>query len=256
MSHGNGSFDDISDRDMSDLLARTVRRGTQIRRQRLAVRTCLVVLVVVIVAVPLSLSISGQPDHSTNAVGPSGSARGAASSPGSASSSARSLVTTSAGPFRMVVWMEYFNPSLNVKSVQFPGGACNPDSRSPFRIEVQQVSYIRIREASSPIAVALVRCNSGSTGPSSLYTFTFDQGSDQPLLLQTLLAPPHMQELIWQATHFVVSNDAIVLPAEGATGSAGECCPNVVEYMRWVLRGDHFIQVKEPIRRIGGSSSS
>jgi hypothetical protein len=232
-------FDDVSDQDMARVKGRIIERGTQIRRRNLVIRTSLVALAVCAIAVPLSLAST---QHQA---------------PGTTSSA---IQTTSAGPFQDVVWKQYFNPKLNVTKVYFPGNiGCNPGSEYGFRVEVQQVSYIRTNGASSPIALALVRCDNGTPAPSSLYAFTFPRGATQPHVLQALLAPPTSgAATIWYASHFTVSKDAVVLPLRGVSGTdrAGLCCPNVAETMRWTLRGSHFVQQREHVVKLGHTKSS
>lgn len=231
MNHDQDLFDDISEQDMARLLGRTVERGVQIRRRHLAARVTLVALAVCAVAVPLTLSVTGPQE-------PHGGATSA-------------IETTSAGPFQDVVWKQYFNPKLNVTKVHFPGNiGCNPGSKYGFRVKVLQVSYVRT-SGGGPIALALVRCDNGSTAPSSLYAFTVKAGASGPHLLQTLLAPPVSgTNTIWYATSFSVSKVAVVMPARGVTGTTGLCCPNVTETMRWALDGTHFIRQSERISKL------
>lgn len=222
-------FDEISGEHMAALLERTVRRGTQLRRRTIAVRVALTVLVVCAVVVPLSLSLSGEQAPQTN--------------------SAIELVSGTA--FQNVSWKQVDYPGLNFSKVTFPGNVgCNPGSAYGFTVEVQQVSYVR-SAGGAPIALVLVRCDNGTPAPSSFYSFTVRPGSSQPRLLQTLLAPPEPRPQVeWFATGFSISKDAVMLPAHGVSGTAALCCPNVSEEMRWVLRGEHFVRVDEPDRKV------
>jgi hypothetical protein len=233
VNHDQDLIDDLSDQEMARLLGRTVQRGSQIRRRRVTTWFTLAALAICLVAVPITLSMtrSQPPDTGTTSA---------------------ILQTTSAGPFQDVVWKQYFNPRLNVAQVHFPGNiGCNPGSPYGFRVEVLQVSYLRIKTKSSPLALALVRCDNGTPAPSSLYAFSVKAGSAEPQLLQTLLAPPVRQaKTIWYATSFSISKDAVVLPARGVTGTAALCCPNVTETMRWTLSGAHFIRQSERISKL------
>jgi hypothetical protein len=229
MSRYHELFDDISDEDMTELFGRTVRRGTQIRRQRLVVRVSLIVLAVCIVAVPVSLLLSRQSDQN---------ARGTTA-----------LRTTSAGPFQDVVWKHVEYPGVNFAKVSFPrSDDCQTGLRYGFTADVQQVTYIRPR-GGTPIALVLVKCNAGSDSPSSLYAFTVKDGSSHPHLLQTLLAAPTSgTATVWYATSFSVSKNAVVLSLLGVSNSdrEGLCCPNVSVAMRWTLAGRHFVSHHEP----------
>jgi len=228
MSRTEESFDDISEGEMAELLGRTVRRGTLIRRRRLATRVSLFALVACIIAVPLSISLVHQPGQGT--------------------SSSVTIKTVSAGPFQDVDWKHVEYPGVNFAKVTYPGNfGCNPGSEYGFTPEVQQVSYIRSSAGGTRIALVLVRCDNGSNAPSSLYAFTVRAGSAEPHLLQTLLPAP--TSVIWYATGFSISKDAVLLPLRGVTGSAPLCCPNVTQTLRWMLVGDRFVRHHEPIRK-------
>lgn len=214
---------------MAELLERTVRRGTQLRRRTMAIRASLAALVICAVALPLSLSLS----HTQ------------------APPSSTAIEVTSGTAFQDVVWKQVDYPGLNFSKVTFPGNiGCNPESAYGFTVDVQQVSYIQTPRG-TPIALVLVRCDAGTPTPSSLYAFTVKPGSSQPQFLQTLLAPPEPRaQAEWFANGFSISKDAVVLPARGVTGTAAICCPNVSEDMRWVLRGEHFVPVSEPEHKV------
>jgi hypothetical protein len=233
MSRYQELFDDVSDEDMSELFGRTVRRGAQIRRQRLVLRASLVALAVCIVAAPVSLLISRQ----------------SAPNPGTTTA----LQTTSAGPFQDVVWKHVEYPGVNFGHVSYPrSDDCRTGLQYGFAVDVQQVIYIR-PTTGLPIALALVKCNAGSDSPSSLYAFTVKAGSTRPRLLQTLLSPPASGiDTVWYATSFSVSRNAVVLPLLGVSNAdqEGLCCPNVSLAMRWTLAGDHFVGHHEPIKSI------
>ena len=218
-------FDEISGEHMAELLERTVRRGTVLRRRAVAMRAALAALVIGAVAVPLGLSLSHQ----------------------QAPLSDNAVAVTSGTAFQDVVWKDVHYPGLNFSKVTFPGNiGCNPGSAYGFTVEVQQVSYVRSARG-TPIALVLVRCGAGTPTPSSLYTFTANPGSRQPRLLQTLLEPPGPQaNVVWFAAGFSIFDNDVVLPARGVTGPAAICCPNVSEEMRWALQGEHFVQVSEP----------
>jgi hypothetical protein len=217
--------DEISREHMAELLDRTVRRGTHLRRRTIAIRSSLAALAICAVALPLSLSLSHQ----------------------EAPSSGTTIEVTSGTAFQDVVWKHVDYPGLNFSKVRFPGNiGCNPGSAYGFTVDVQQVSYIQSARG-TPIALVLVRCDAGTPTPSSLYAFTVKPGSRKPLFLQTLLAPPEPRAQVeWFAVGFSISESAVVLPARGVTGAAAICCPNVSEDMRWVLRGEHFVRVIEP----------
>ena len=57
MTRHDEMFDEISEDHMAELLERTVRRGTRLRRRTMAVRVSLAALVICAVAVPLGLSL-------------------------------------------------------------------------------------------------------------------------------------------------------------------------------------------------------
>jgi hypothetical protein len=217
--------EDVSDQDLARVKDRVVRRGAQIRRHRFAIRSTVVALAVCAVAIPLSLAGQQKPslDGATSAT----------------------FEASSAGPFREVVWKSYFNPTLDVTTVHFPGNiGCNPGNRGAFRVVVQQVAYIRVKGAGSPIALALVHCNA-NTPPSSLYALTFPQGATQPHVLQTLLAPPISGNATsWSGSDLSAAKGVIVLNVRGVTPTDtwGLCCPNVAGIMRWTLHGTHFVQ--------------
>jgi hypothetical protein len=217
--------DEISGEHMAELLERTVRRGTLLRRRTMVIRSSLAALVICAVALPLSFSLSHQ----------------------QAPSSGTTIEVTSGTAFQDVVWTHVDYPGLNFSKVRFPGNiGCNPGSAYGFTVDVQQVSYIQSARG-NPIALVLVRCDAGTPTPSSLYAFTVRPGSREPLYLQTLLAPPEPRaEVEWYAEGFSISEDAVVLPVRGVTGAAAICCPNVSEDMRWVVRGEHFVRVIEP----------
>ncbi len=225
MTRHDEMFDEISEDHMAELLERTVRRGTRLRRRTMAVRVSLAALVICAVAVPLGLSLSHQQ-------GPPSSA---------------AIAVTSGTAFQDVVWEHVDYPGLNFSKVTFPGNiGCNPGSAYGFTVDVQQVSYIQAAQGTQ-IALVLVKCDAGTPTPSSLYAFTVKPGSSKPQLLQTLLAPPEpLAQVVWYAAGFSISEDAVVLPSRGVTGAAAICCPNVSEDMRWVLRGGRFVQVSEP----------
>jgi len=228
MTRHEEMFDEISEAHMAELLERTVRRGTQLRRHKMTLRVSLAALVICAVAVPLSQSLSHQE--------------------GSRSSAA--IEVTSGAAFQNVVWKHVDYPGLNFSKVTFPGNiGCNPGSAYGFTVDVQQVSYIQSAQ-DTPIALVLVKCEAGTPTPSSLYAFTVEPGSNEPHVLQTLLAPPEPQApVFWYASGFSISKDAVVLPSRGVTGAAPICCPNVSEDMRWVLvNGRRFVQVSEPER--------
>ena len=82
MTRHDEMFDEISEDHMAELLERTVRRGTRLRRRTMAVRVSLAALVICAVAVPLGLSLSHQQ-------GPPSSA---------------AIAVTSGTPFQDVVW--------------------------------------------------------------------------------------------------------------------------------------------------------
>jgi len=225
MTRHDEMFDEMSGEHMAELLERTVRRGTQLRRRTMALRVSLAALVICAVAVPLGLSLPHQqgPPSST------------------------AIEVTSGTAFQDVVWKHVDYPGLNFSKVTFPGNiGCNPGSAYGFTVDVQQVSYIQSAQG-TPIALVLVKCDAGTPTPSSLYAFTVKPGSSEPQLLQTLLAPPEpLAQVLWYATGLSISEDAVVLPSRGVTGAAAICCPNVSEDMRWVLRGGRFVQVSEP----------
>ena len=224
-------FDEISEDHMAELLERTIQRGTRLRRRTMALRVSLAALVICAVAVPLGLSFSQQQ-------GPPSSA---------------SIAVTSGTAFQDVVWKHVDYPGLNFSKLTFPGNiGCNPGSAYGFTVDVQQVSYVQSAQGTQ-IALVLVKCDAGTPTPSSLYAFTVKPGSSKPQLLQTLLAPPEpLARVFWYATGFSISGDAVVLPSRGVTGAAAICCPNVSEDMRWVLRGEHFVQVSEPEHNSSG----
>jgi hypothetical protein len=228
-------FEDVSDQDMARVKDRVVRRGTQIRRRNFVIRTTLAALVACAIAVPL-IALSAQAPAPT-----------------------APIETTSAGPFQDVVWLQYFNPTLNVTQVHFPGNiGCNPGDSGAFKVVVQQVAYIRVKGSTSPIALALVHCDANNP-PSSLYAFTFPPGATQPHVLQTLLAPPISGNVtIWYASHLSVSKGAVVLQVRGvtATDQAGLCCPNVAGTMRWTLSGTHFVHQTNRIHSIAPPAGS
>ena len=232
MTRNEDLFDQISDEEMARLLDRTVERGTRIRRRNLAFRASLVAMALCVIAIPLSLSLAR--DGSQPA------------------STGTAITRVTAGPFQDVVWKHVEYPGVNFSKVTYPGNfGCNPGSRYGFAPEVQQVTYIRPTDGGTRIALVLVRCDNGSNAPSSLYAFTVEAGSTHPHLLQTLLAAPKLGfKVIWYATSFSISKDAVILPLRGVTGSAPLCCPNVTETMRWALAGDHFLGQRQPIRRI------
>ena len=225
MTRHEEMFDEISEDHMAELLERSVRRGTQLRRRTTVLRVSLAALVICAVAVPLSLSLSHQQSPPSSAA----------------------IEVTSGTAFQDVVWKHVDYPGLNFSKVTFPGHiGCNPGSAYGFTVDVQQVSYIQSAQ-STQIALVLVKCDAGTPTPSSLYAFTVKPGSSKPQLLQTLLAPPApLARVFWYATGFSISEDAVVLPSRGVTGAAAICCPNVSEDMRWVLRGGRFVQVSEP----------
>ena len=225
MTRHEEMFDEISGEHMAELLGRTLRRGTQLHRRTMALRVSVAALVISAVAVPLSLSLSCQQ-------GPPSSA---------------AIEVTSGTVFQDVVWKQVDYPGLNFSKVTFPGNiGCNPGSAYGFTVDVQQVSYIQSVQG-TPIALVLVKCEAGTPTPSSLYAFTVKPGSSEPQLLQTLLAPPEpLAQVFWYAAGFSMSRHAVVLPSRGVTGAAAICCPNVSEDMRWVLQGEHFVQVTEP----------
>jgi hypothetical protein len=225
MTRHDEMFDEISGEHMAELLERTVRRGTQLRRRTMALRVSMAALVICAVVVPLSLSLSHQHGPPSRAA----------------------IEVTSGTAFQDVVWKHVDYPGLNFSKVTFPGNiGCNPGSAYGFTVDVQQVSYIQSAE-DTPIAIALVKCDAGTPTPSSLYAFTVKPGSSEPQLLQTLLAPPEpLAQVFWYAAGFSIAGDAVVLPSRGVTGAAAICCPNVSEDMRWVLRGRRFVQVSEP----------
>ncbi len=231
MTRHEEMFDEISGEHMAELLERTVRRGTHLRRRTTALRVSLAALVICAVAVPLSLSLSRQqaPTLST------------------------AIEVTSGTAFQDVVWRHVDYPGLNFSKVTFPGNiGCNPGSAYGFTVDVQQVSYIQSAQG-TPVALVLVKCDAGTPTPSSLYAFTVKPGSSEPQLLQTLLAPPApLAQVFWYATGFSMSEDAVVLPSRGVTGAAAICCPNVSEDMRWVLQGGRFVQVGEPEHKVSG----
>jgi len=225
MTRHDEMFDEISEVHMAELLERTVRWGTRLRRRTMALRVSLAALVICAVAVPLGLSLPHQqgPPSST------------------------AIEVTSGTAFQDVVWKHVDYPGLNFSKVTFPGNiGCNPGSAYGFTVDVQQVSYIQSAQG-TPIALVLVKCDAGTPTPSSLYAFTVKPGSSEPQLLQTLLAPPEpLAQVLWYATGLSISEDAVVLPSRGVTGAAAICCPNLSEDMRWVLRGGRFVQVSEP----------
>lgn len=232
-------FDDVSDQDMARVQGRVVQRGTQIRRRHFVTRTVLFGLVVCAVAVPLLLASAQQQTPNKGTI--------------------TAIQTTSAGPFRDVVWKRYFNPRLNVTKIHFPGNiGCNPGESPTFHVLVQQVAYIRAAGSTSPIALALVHCNANNP-PSSLYAFTFPRGATRPHVLQTLLAPPTSgYATVWYGSHLSISRDAVVLPVRGVTGTdrAGQCCPNVAGTMRWTLNGTHFVKQREHITSLQPTDAS
>ena len=231
MTRHDEMFDEISEDHMAELLERTVKRGTRLRRRTMTVRVSLAALVICAVAVPLGLSLSQQQ-------GPPSSA---------------AIEVTSGTAFQDVVWKHVDYPGLNFSKVTFPGNiGCNPGSAYGFTVDVQQVSYIQSAQGTQ-IALVLVKCDAGTPTPSSLYAFTVKPGSSKPQLLQTLLAPPEpLAQVFWYATGFSISEDAVVLPSRGVTGAAAICCPNVSEDMRWALRGGRFVQVSEPEHNSSG----
>jgi len=222
-------FDEISDERMAELLTRTVQRGTRIRHRRMVIRASIAALAVCVLALAVVLPL--------NYLG------------GGGASIQTAISKVSVGPFEDVVWKQVDYPGLNFSRVHFPGNiGCNPGNQYGFTVDVQQVSYIRSANGGTRIALVLVKCDSGTPTPSSLYAFTAEAGSTQPHLLQTLLAPPGPNRTVeWFASGFSVSKDAVILPARGVTGKAGLCCPNVTETMRWTLNGDHFSQHAESI---------
>ena len=154
-------FDEISGEHMTELLERTLRRGTQLRRRTMALRISVAVLVICAVAVPLSLSLSTQ----------------------QAPPSRAAIEVTSGTAFQDVVWKHLDHPGLNFSKVTFPGNiGCNPGSAYGFTVDVQQVSYIQSAQG-TPIALVLVKCEAGTPTPSSLYAFTVKTGSWEPQLL-------------------------------------------------------------------------
>jgi hypothetical protein len=225
-------YDPIGDEEMADFLARTVRRGTRMRRRHRAFRASIAVVAIGVVALPLSLALARSGPLPTGAD--------------------TAITRVAAGPFQNVAWQHVEYPGVNFSKVGYPGNiGCNPGSAYGFTPEVQQVTYIRPTDGGISIALVLVRCDNGSNAPSSLYAFTVRAGSTRPHLLQTLLAAPGPESnLIWYASHFSVSHDAVELPLRGVTGAAALCCPNVRESMHWTLVGGHFEPHREPVTRI------
>ena len=97
-------FDEISGEHMAELLERTERRGTVLRRRAVAMRAALAALVIGAVAVPLGLSLSHQ----------------------QAPLSDNAVAITSGTAFQDVVWKDVHYPGLNFSKVTFPGNiGCN-----------------------------------------------------------------------------------------------------------------------------------
>jgi hypothetical protein len=66
--------------------------------------------------------------------------------------------------------------------------------------------------------------------------------------------PEPLAQVFWYAAGFSISKRDVLLPSRGVTGAAAICCPNVSAAMRWVLRGDRFVQVSEPEHETTGLS--
>jgi hypothetical protein len=115
-----------------------------------------------------------------------------------------------------------------------------------FPVHVQQVTYIHPPGAQTTEALVLVRCESATPTPSSLYAFA-PGGATKPRLLQVLLAPPNPKsDVLWYADHFRVDGSTINLVARAAKGSSAVCCPNSHTTLRWRIEGDRFVNENHP----------
>jgi hypothetical protein len=214
---------EYSPEQLAELCRRAIGMGSRLRRRRFVSRGFLAVALLVAIALPTGLILSA--DH-----------------PGGVTTANISLEKASVGPFENVSWRRVTYPGLNFADTRYPGNiGCNPGSEYGFRVQVEQVTYVRPASSRGTIALVLVHCNAGTPTPSSLYAFKATARTAQPQLVQTLLAAPRPgASVLWYATHFGVSKDSVSMPVTGVTGKAGICCPNVSLTMRWSYARSHF----------------
>jgi hypothetical protein len=205
------------DARMDEYLERAVRRGTQIRRRRRSL-TQATAIIVAACAVIIPLGVLGNTTPT--------------SQPG-----------VDASAFRLVSWSRVAYPGLNFSDARYPQEmGCGSGYPSIFPAHVQQVTYIRPPGTKRTLALVLVKCESGTPTPSSLYAFAPGSSRTTPHLLQVLLAPPTPNpDVLWYAQHFEVVGNLVSLPARGVTGNAAICCPNISTTLRWRIEGDRFV---------------
>jgi hypothetical protein len=132
-------------------------------------------------------------------------------------------------------------PGLNVSDARYPAQmGCGSGFPASFPVHVQQVTYIHPVGTRRTEALVLVKCESATPTPSSLYAFA-PGTSTTPRLLQVLLAPPNPRtDVLWYADQFRVAGNMITMTAREVKGSAAVCCPHRSTTLRWKIDGDHF----------------
>jgi hypothetical protein len=218
-------IDDVLHNDdarMDEYLARAVQRGSHLRRRRYLTRATVAVIAVCSVVIPLGVLGTNTPTTEQ-----------------SANSSA----------FQLVSWSRVAYPGLNFSNARYPARmGCGPGFPSIFPVHVQQVAYILPARTKVTVALVLVKCESGTPTPSSLYAFEPGRNPSTPRLLQVLLAPPNPKaNVLLYAEHLRVSGNTVELPVREVTGSAPICCPNVSTTLHWRIEGDHFVSENKSI---------
>jgi hypothetical protein len=207
------------DAGMDEYLQRAIQRGTQIRRRRLLAQATAAIVAVCAVVIPLSVVTNNSP------------------TPQAVNSSA----------FQLVSWSHVAYPGLNVSDARYPAQmGCGPGFPASFPVHVQQVTYVHPRGTRRTEALVLVKCESATPTPSSLYAFA-PGTSTTPRLLQVVLAPPDPRtDVLWYADQFRVVGNMVSMAAREVKGSAAVCCPSGSTTLRWKIEGDRFVNENHP----------
>ena len=204
------------DARMDEFLQRAVRRGTQLRRRRYLTQATVAVVAVCAVIIPLSVLTNTTP-------------------------APRQAINSST--FRLVAWSHVAYPGLNVSDARYPAQmGCGPGFPALFPVHVQQVTYIHPQGTPNTLALVLVKCESATPTPSSLYAFAPGRSATTPRLVQVVLAPPAPKaDVLWYAEHFTVVGDVVSLPVRAVSGSGPICCPNRSTTLRWKFEHGRFV---------------
>jgi hypothetical protein len=204
------------DAGMDEYLQRAVRRGTQLRRRRYVAQATAAVVAVCAVIIPLGVL--------TNTTSPS-----------------QQIVDSSS--FARVSWSHVAYPGLNFTDAQYPTQmGCGPGFPAIFPVQVEQVTYIHTEGTPNTLALVLVKCESATPTPSSLYAFAPGGNATKPRLVQVPLAPPSPRsDVLWYAEHFKVAGNVVSLPARAVTGTVTGCCPNYSTTLRWKIERGRFV---------------